>query len=201
MEANEVTTGEVRLSYVHLTKPYSVSGKEDEAKYSVTCMLPKSDVATKARIDAAVDAAKQHGLKNKWDGVAPPNLPTPVWDGDGVRADGTPFGPEFKGCWVFTVSSKDRPEIVDASLNPIINASDIYSGMYARVNFRAFAYKYGGKKGIGFGLGPVQKTRDGEVLGGARTTAAAAFGAPVQTDANGFMQAPALDPFTGQPLN
>jgi len=196
MEANEVTTGEVRLSFVHLTRPHSVSGKEDEAKYSTTCLLPKSDTATKARIDAAIQAATQRGISDKWDGVAPPNLPTPVWDGDGVRADGTPFGPECKGCWVFTASSKDRPEIVDASMNPIIDGSAIYSGMYARVNFRAFAYKYAGKKGIGFGLGPVQKLRDGEVLGGSRTTAASAFGAPVN---NGFQQA-TVDPFTGQPL-
>lgn len=192
MEANEVTTGEVRLSYVHLTQPYSMTGKDEDLKYSVTCILPKSDVATKQRIDMAIAAATQHGVQNKWDGVAPPNVPNPVWDGDGVKNDGTPFGPECKNAWVFTCSTKDRPELVDAGMNPIINGSDVYSGMFGRVNFKAFAYKYGGKKGIGFGLGPVQKTRDGEVLGGARTTAAAAFGAPAT---------PTVDPFTGQPLN
>lgn len=191
-----VTTGEVRMSYVHLFQPYAAQQGQDP-KYSVTCLLPKSDVNTKARIDAAIAAAKQKGVQNKWGGVLPPVVPTPVWDGDGVRTDGTPFGPECKGCWVFTAASKaDRqPEVVDANLNPIINPSDVYSGMYGQVNFNAYPYFAKGKKGIGFGLGPVRKTRDGEVLGGGRVTAAMAFG----TDANGFVTAP-VDPITGQPI-
>ncbi|MBQ1417716.1 MAG: DUF2815 family protein, partial [Selenomonas sp.] len=55
----------------------------------------------------------------------------------------------------------------------------------------------GGKKGIGFGLGPVQKTRDGEPLGGGRMSAAQAFGAPQQQAAAGY---PDMDPMTGQPM-
>lgn len=27
-------------------------------------------------------------------------MPVPIHDGDGVRENGTPFGPECKGCWV-----------------------------------------------------------------------------------------------------
>ena len=198
-DASNVTTGEVRLSYVHLFKPYAAQPGQEE-KFSVTCLLPKTDVATKQRIDMAIEAAKQRGLKDRWNGVMPPNVPNPVWDGDGVRADGTPFGPECKGCWVFTASSKaDRPiEVVDMQLNPIIDQSQVYSGMYAQVNFTAFPYFSAGKKGIGFGLGPVRKTRDGEVLGGGRMTAAQAFGAPLPTDTNGFVQIP-VNPITGQP--
>lgn len=195
-EVTNVTTGEVRLSYVHLFKPYSQTGKDEDAKYSVTCLLPKTDTATKARIDAAVEAAKQIGLKDKWDGVAPPNVPVPIHDGDGVRPDGTPFSPECKGHWVFTVRTGNPVEVVDAQLNPIIDQSQVYSGMYGQVNFSVYPYKFAGKKGIGFGLGPVRKTRDGESLGGAAMTAAQAFGAPaVQMAA-----APAVDPITGMPL-
>lgn len=199
-DLTNVTTGEVRLSYVHLFKPYAAQPGQEE-KYSVTCLLPKTDVVTKQRIDAAIEAAKQKGLKDRWNGIMPPNVPNPVWDGDGVRADGTPFGPECKGCWVFTASSKaDRPiEVVDVNLNPIINQSEIYSGIYAQVNFTAFPYFNAGKKGIGFGLGPVRKTKDGDALGGGRVTAAQAFGAPLPTDANGFVQLP-VDPITGKPI-
>ena len=191
-EGTNFTTGEVRMSFVHLTKPYAMQPGAPE-KYSVTCLLPKTDVATKQRMDAAIQMAIQKGVQDKWNGVKPPNVKTPVWDGDGVKNDGTPFGPECKGCWVFTASTfaESKPEIVDASMNPIINGSDIYSGMYGHVNINAFPYANSGNRGIGFGLGPVQKTRDGEVLGGARVTAAAAFGAPAgQT----------VDPFTGKPL-
>ena len=41
--------------------------------------------------------------------------------------------------------------------NPIINQSEVYSGMYGRVNVTFYPYVFGGKKGIGCGLGPVQK--------------------------------------------
>ena len=109
-----VTTGEARLSYVHLFKPYAFQQGQEE-KYSVTVLVPKTDVETKARIDAAVEAAKQRGIADKWKGVCPPVLPVPVHDGDGVRpSDGTPFGDECRGHWVFTASAKaeDRKSVV-----------------------------------------------------------------------------------------
>lgn len=131
-----VTTGRVRFSFVHLYKPYAYQPGQEE-KYQVTVLVPKSDVDTKARIDAAIEAAKQKGISEKWNGVCPPIVPTPVYDGDGVRpSDGMAFGPECKGHWVFTASAKTDypPEIVDAMGNPIINQSEVYSGMYGRVN-------------------------------------------------------------------
>lgn len=196
MNDTNVTTGEARLSYVHLFQPYSQTGKDEDAKYSVTVLLPKTDTATKARIDAAVEFAKQIGTKEKWDGIAPPMVPVPIHDGDGVRPDGTPFTPECKGHWVFTARTSNPVEVVDERCNPIIDQTQVYSGMYGKVNFTAFAYKFAGKKGIGFGLGPVMKTRDGEPLGGGGITAAQAFGAPQPAPAASF----GVDPITGLPL-
>ena len=95
-----------------------------------------------------------------------------VHDGDGPRpSDGEQFGPECKGCWVFTASSKaDRPPaVVDGNVQPIIQQSEIYSGVYGNINVSFFAYNSGGKKGIGCGLNCFQKTRDGEPLGGGVT--------------------------------
>jgi hypothetical protein len=179
-DLTNITTGEVRLSYVHLCKPYAYQPGQEE-KFSCTILVPKTDVDTMGRINAAIEAAKQRGISEKWNGVCPPILPTPVYDGDGVRpTDGMAFGPECKGHWVFTASAKADypPEIVDVQGNPIINQSEVYSGMYARVNVNFFPYAFGGKKGIGCGLGPVQKRRDGEALGGGAPSAAQAFGAP-----------------------
>ncbi len=184
-DLTRVTTGEVRLSYVHLFKPYAFQAGQEE-KFSVTLLIPKTDTATKARIDAAMEAAKQKGITDKWNGACPPILPMPLYDGDGVRpSDGMAFGPECKGHWVMTASAKADypPEVVDAQLNPIINQSEVYSGMYGRVNISFFPYAFGGKKGIGCSLGPVQKTRDGEPLGGSAPTAAQAFGEAVQQPA------------------
>lgn len=47
----KVLTGEVRLSYANLTTPRAVQQGQD-AKYSVTLLIPKTDTATKANIDA-----------------------------------------------------------------------------------------------------------------------------------------------------
>lgn len=179
-DITNVTTGEVRLSYVHLFKPYAYQAGQEE-KYQVTILVPKTDQDTMARINAAIDAAKQKGVADKWNGVCPPVIQTPVYDGDGVRpSDGMPFGAECKGHYVFTASAKADypPEVVDRMGNPIINQSEIYSGIYGRVNVTFFPYAFGGKKGIGCGLGPVQKLRDGEALGGSAPTAAQAFGTP-----------------------
>lgn len=182
IESTSVTTGEVRLSYVHLFQPRA-NQPGQEPKYSTTILIPKSDFATKQRIDAAIQAAINKGVQTVWGGARPPQPKVPVYDGDGVRPNGDPFGPECKGHWVLTASSKQQQAVVDMSLSPIINQSEVYSGMYGRVNINFFPYSNSGNRGVGVGLGPVQKTRDGEPLGG-RVSAEQAFGA-------GFTPAPA----------
>lgn len=170
-----VTTGQVRLSYAHLFTPYA-NPNGGEPKFSTTILVPKTDVATKQRIDAAIQAAINAGVSSRWNGVRPPQVAIPVHDGDGARpSDGMPFGEECKGHWVFTASSKQQQAVVDVNLNPIIDQTEIYSGIYARVNVNFFPYANSGKKGIGCGLGPIQKISDGEPLGG-HMTAEAAFG-------------------------
>lgn len=202
-----VVTGKVRLSYANLFQPYA-GPNGGEPKYSTTILLPKSDIATKQRIDAAVQAAIQAGISSKWNGVRPPQVAIPVHDGDGPRpSDGMPFGDECKGHWVFTASSKQPIQVVDLGLNPILDQTEVYSGMYARVSVQFFPYANSGKKGIGCGLGPVQKLEDGEPLGG-RISAAEAFGdslgeyAPVtptyqQPSAPAYQQQP-VQPYQGQ---
>ena len=187
-----VTTGQVRLSYVHLFAPYANQPGQDP-KYSATILLPKSDIATKQRMDAAINVATQMGVSSKWNGVRPPQIKNPIWDGDGVRQSGERFGPECKGCWVITASSNHQQAIVDLNMNPIINQSEIYSGMYARVNMNFFPFLNSGNKGVGCGLGPVQKIGDGEPLGG-HMSAEAAFGdnaSNVYVPAGPVYQAPA----------
>lgn len=195
-ELTNVTTGEVRLSFVHLFKPYAYQPGQEE-KYSTTILLPKSDTQTKARIDAAIQAAKDRGAADKWNGVIPPVIPNPIWDGDGVKQDGTPFGAECKGHWVFTArtSIDYPPEVVDQNGNPVINHSDVYSGCYVLVNVEFWPYNFNGKKGIGCSLGPVKKVRDGEPLGGSAPTAAQAFGIPNTTSQQSIQN---RNPITGE---
>lgn len=171
-----VTTGQVRLSYVNLFTPRT-NKPGDTPKYSVTVLIPKSDFATMQRIQAAVQAAIQKGTAaGMWTAAA--QVEAPIHDGDGLKPESRePYGPECKGHWVLAVSSQQKQEIVDVNMNPILDQTQVYSGMYGRVSINFYPYS-NRKKGVGAGLGPVQKTADGEPLGG-RVSAEQAFGGGV----------------------
>lgn len=176
-QETNVTTGEVRLSFVNLFQP-RVNQLGQEAKYSTTILIPKTDSATMGRIHAAIQNAITKGVQTSWKGARPPQPKTPIWDGDGVRQSGEPFGEECKGHWVLTASSKQQQSIVGADMSPIIDQTRVYSGVYGRVNINFFPFDNSGNRGIGAGLGPVQILRDGEPLGG-KMSAEQAFGGSV----------------------
>lgn len=196
-----ITINNVRTSYVNVFTPQARPGQEE--KFSLTCLLPKGDIAGKAAIDAAVGDAVAQGVKGKWNGQQPPVLNICVQDGDGPRpSDGMPFGPECKGMWVFTASCKANqpPFVVDGQLNNIIDPREVYSGMWANVNVSFFPYNSNGKKGIGCALNGLQKLRDDEPLS-TRVTAQTAFSklpAAPAAPAYGQPAAPQYDPITGQ---
>ena len=192
MNANTITIGEVRLSYVHVFKPYSSIPGQDP-KYSLVALLPKTNTVAKAQIDAAIEAAKQIGLQTKWNGTAPVSIATTVHDGDGLKDNGEAYGDECKGCWVINCNANPDhpPKVVDAQLQPIINESDVYSGIYGYLNF--YPYFFSVKKGIGCGLNAMMKTRDGQPLGGSAPSVDEAF-------AGISAPQPKVDPITGLPL-
>lgn len=213
-----LVTGKVRFSYVNVFTP-RVTPSGDE-KYSVTLLIPKSDVETKQKIDAEINRVLQENLAEVFKGIMPTNLRLPIYDGDGLRPSGEPFGAECKGHYVITANSNNAPEVVDANVQPIISKNEFYSGCYGRASLRFYAYNQNGNKGIGCGLGNVQKLEDGQPLDG-RTTAAEDFGAPAQNIQTIQYQMPVqqaisqpvaqqpmqpatpgynIDPITGQPI-
>ena len=200
-----VLTGEVRLSYVNLVAPRANSSNPNAApRYSVTLLIPKNDAAVKQNIDASIETAAADAQAKIWGGVRPPVLPIPIHDGDGVRENGTTYGPECKGCWVITASSKQKPQVVHQSdINTELAPQDIYSGMYARVTINFLGYNQAGRRGIGCALGNVMKTRDGEPLAGGASAAVdfAGIGQTVAAPAQNPMgvQPRMVNPLTGQP--
>ncbi len=165
----KVVTGiNTRLSYFHGWEPVSING--GAAKYSVSVLIPKSDKETVNAINAAIDAAIAEGIA-KFGGKRPAKgvIKIPLRDGDVERDD-----PAYKGHWFINANSNTAPQIVDRSVNPIMERAEVYSGCYARVSLNFFAFNSNGSKGVACGLGNIQKVRDGEPLGG-KTTAAADF--------------------------
>ena len=153
-----------RISFANIWEPKSINGSEE--KYSVSCLIPKSDKATLAKIQKAVDVAKEDAKGKKWNGKIPPNLKLPLRDGDIDRPDDE----NYAGHMFLNATSKEAPQIVDRTVQPILDREEVYSGCYARVSINFYAYNTNGNKGIACGLGNIQKIADGEPLGG-RTSA------------------------------
>lgn len=167
--ATQITTGKVRLSYCALFEPRSID--DGPAKYSVTLLIPKSDKATLNKIKAAMEAAKASYIARNSGKKLPANLKHTLHDGDGTRPNsGDEFGEECKGHYVITVSSKNKPVLVNADKTPITEPQELYSGCYGRAIINFYVYDTQGNKGISAGLNGVMKLYDGEPLGGGIVT-------------------------------
>lgn len=159
-QATKVVTGEVRFSYLHVFEPHAIE-EGQEKKYSVSLLIPKTDKKTLNAIKKAIEAAKIAGAP-KWGGKIPANLKMPLRDGDVDRPD----QPEYAGMYFVNANSTNKPGIVDANVQPILDSTELYSGCYGRASINFYAYNVSGNKGIACGLNNIQKIRDGETLGG-----------------------------------
>ena len=152
-----------RLSYVHIWEPKSING--GEPKYSLQAIIPKDDLETVNRVKAAIEQAYHEGealLKGKGSLPALSSLKTPLRDGDLDR----PEDPVYAGCWFLNANSDKAPGVVDASRQPILDRSEVYSGCYGWVSVSFYAFNTNGNRGIACGLNNIMKVRDGEHLGG-----------------------------------
>ena len=160
----KVITGvNTRWSYANVWQPKSINGGAE--KYSVSLIIPKSDTVTINKIKAAIQAAYEEGeskLKGNGKSVPPlAALKTPLRDGDIERPD----DPVYAGSYFINANSATAPGIVDADRQPILDRSEVYSGVYGRASISLYAFNSNGNKGIACGLNNLQKIRDGEPLG------------------------------------
>lgn len=161
----KVITGvNTRWSYVNAWEPKSVNG--GAPKYSVSLIIPKSDTKTIEKIQAAIQAAYDEGQgKLKGNGKSVPALSvlkTPLRDGDAERPDDEAYADSY----FINANSGTAPGIVDADCQPILDRSEVYSGVYGRASINFYAFNSNGNKGIACGLNNLQKIKDGEPLGG-----------------------------------
>ena len=161
----KVVTGvNTRWSYVNAWEAKSING--GAAKFSVSLIIPKSDTKTVTKIKAAIEAAYREGeakLKGNSRTVPPLNaIKTPLRDGDIERPD----DPVYANSYFMNANSNTAPGIVDADCQPILNRSEVYSGVYGRASVNFYAFNSNGNRGIACSLNNLQKIRDGEHLGG-----------------------------------
>lgn len=161
----KVITGvNTRWSYVNAWEPKSING--GAPKYSVSLIIPKSDTKTIEKIQAAIQAAYDEGQgKLKGNGKSVPALSvlkTPLRDGDAERPDDEAYADSY----FINANSGTAPGIVDADRQPILERSEVYSGVYGRASINFYAFNSNGNKGIACGLNNLQKIKDGGPLGG-----------------------------------
>ena len=161
----QVITGvNTRWSYANVWDPKAIDG--GKPKYSVSLIIPKDDTATIDKIKAAIQAAYEEGQsKLKGNGKSVPPLAAiknPLRDGDIEKPDDEAYA----GCYFVNANSSTAPGVVDADRQPIIERSEVYSGVYGRASINFYAFNVNGNRGIACGLNNLQKIRDGEPLGG-----------------------------------
>jgi len=159
-----VTGPNTVFSYLNCWDAKAING--GTPKFSVSLIIPKSDTQTLEKIKAAIQAAYEDGQgKLKGNGKTVPALSvlkTPLRDGDLERPDDSTYANSY----FINANSSNAPGVVDADRQPIINRSEMYSGVIGRASISFYAYNVNGNKGIACGLNNLQKLRDGQPLGG-----------------------------------
>lgn len=156
----KVITDTVRFSYAHVWEPASINGGDE--KYSVSILIPKSDKKTLARIEKAIEAAKEAGKASKFGGKIPANLKLPLRDGDVEREDDEVYA----GHYFVNANANTKPGIVDKHGQPIMDSTEFYSGCYGYASISFYPFNANGNRGIACGLNNLMKTADGDPLGG-----------------------------------
>lgn len=151
-----------RLSYANIFEPKSFNNQDP--KYSVSLLVPKSDKQTMKVIKDAIEAAKERD-KDKWKGKIPANLRIPVRDGDEDRPDDENYADHY---FINANANKDRPpRLITRVRGQTATEEDLYSGCYAVAVVNFYGYNTAGNQGIGCGLVALQAFEDGERLSGA----------------------------------
>ena len=160
-----VTGRHTVMSYLTINEPKVPLGG-GKPKYSVSLIIPKSDTETVEKIRAAIQAAYEEGqarLKGNAKQVpALEELRLPLRDGDRER----PRDQAYRNSWFVNANSIEKPGVVDADRNPILETSELYSGIIGRASITFYAYNVNGNRGIAAGLNNIQKLADGKLLGG-----------------------------------
>jgi hypothetical protein len=156
--AKVVTKKPVRLTFTFLP--------DDDGVFRTSALVPKRDKALIAQIEEAIEEAKDYGKTAKWGGKIPRNLKIAFQDGDETDLDKYP---ENEGHFLLNCRSKKKVGLVDIDRQPILDASEVYSGCWAYLSVTSFAYD-NESKGVSFFLNNIMKARDDESFGGTTST-------------------------------
>ena len=169
--STRVTTPEAIASFPNLFEASGFPGTEP--KYSITLLWEKEEDLS------ALKAACEAAAEKKWGDKRPANIQFPMKNGDEKLDKEGNVRSEYAGRKYLVAKSKqsDPPKVVDLSLQPFLDATEIYGGCKVRAAISFFAWSFGGQHGISAYLGNIQKTQDSEPFGGGGNSVENDFGA------------------------
>jgi hypothetical protein len=175
---SNVLTPKFRASYAYVFVAQPVTNPDGTPKlkdgvqvreFCITALFPLGEDMS------ALKAAAAAAVKERWGDNPPAKLRSPFRT---EKEDGSlPDGLEA-GAFYMKFKTTQKPGLVDARNQDIIDPVEFYSGCYARASVRPYAYGGPGTKfpaGVSFGLQNLQKLADGEPLGGVRVKASDEF--------------------------
>lgn len=173
--SKSIITPEFRVSYPKVFKPEPNKLKNNELEYSVTALFPKGADLTALKKAAQEAAIEKFGEPRAKLLASQGKLRLPFRDqGEKAKIDEA-TGKEMlppaheKGAIFLILRTKQKPGVVDQNVQDIMDSTQFYGGCYANASLTVYAYERGGNTGVNFGLKNIQKTRDGEALGGGKT--------------------------------
>lgn len=144
----------IRLSFPNLFVP-KAAGPGAEPKFSATFLLPPDFNLDPLKL-AVLNAAK-----NKWGDVAAKWISERKIKLPFKRQDEKSNLAGYTEGYYINASSKNRPGVVDAALQPIENREDVQAGMIVAVTLNAYAWEHPQNgKGVSFGLQNVMIVKD-----------------------------------------
>lgn len=169
--ATKVKTNKVRLSYAHLFEKHGFEG--NTPKYSVTLMIPKTDMETIDALKSAYREALEAGVEKfgKSFTKAEYNAPfvRPAGGTYGLLKDGD--SEDAEGYYLLPVKSNDAPGVLakETGMTRLTKENGgpdiVYSGCYAKATVNVFPFN-NPKAGISASLNNILKIKDGEKFGG-----------------------------------
>lgn len=161
-KTQSIVTPTFRVSFpnVFKAKKNDLSGKDE---YSVVALFSKGTDLKILEAEAKKAIVKKWGPdSSQW----PKPLKSPFRKHEEREKSGKlPSGLEAGGIFM-NLKSQQKPGVVDQNVQAILDESDFYAGCFAKASVRAYAYDQKGNRGVAFGLGNIQKVKDGDQLSG-----------------------------------
>jgi len=157
--ANNILTPNATLSFPALFAP---KPRSEGAKPVYSCSLLFSPEAQRSPEYKAMQMACANAAKAKFGAdVKFASLLLPFRDAGEKEHAGYEEGWTYISPW-----SEQRPGVVDAQVQDVIDPSLVYAGQTVRASIAPFAWKNSGRMGVSFGLNHLQLVKEGTRIDG-----------------------------------